>query len=323
MSITKNQISHYLQETLAVDVAPEIWQPGRRLPIFLRDGYTFYEFDLLGNRCLVMVDKGPDRTAATIRKHIEQVQRKWDSIIIYVRHGTTSDERRRLIEHKIPFMVPGNQMYLPMLGIDLREHFRRFRDEVTTFAPATQAAILLLLNDPKPRGYDTKELAGRLGYSKMTASRILNELKIKGLGIIRLEGRSRQLKFDGDRRAFWQHTLPLLSSPVKHRRHINSGNIGTRAGLTALAAYSMLAGPTIPTMAVTSGQWKKIEKQPDFTPVKATDPDANEIEVWSYDPLLFAKERTCDPYSLFLSLRDTKDERVQSAIEEMMEALPW
>ncbi len=57
MSIAKNQISHYLQETLAVNVAPEISRPGRRLPIFLRDGYTFYEFDLLSNRCLVMVDR--------------------------------------------------------------------------------------------------------------------------------------------------------------------------------------------------------------------------------------------------------------------------
>ncbi len=83
----------------------------------------------------------------------------------------------------------------------------------------------------------------------------------------------------------------------------------------------MLAGPTVPTMAVTSEQWKKMEKQPDVTLAKPTDPNSLEIEVWRHDPTLFAADGTCDRYSLFLSLKDNKDERVESAIQEMMEAL--
>ena len=128
-----------------------------------------------------------DRSAANIQKHFEQVRGKWDGEIIYARDQVTSLDRKRLIDRKIPFVVPGNQIYLPMLGIDLREHFRRIRDEVTRFSPATQAAVLLLLNNPKARTYDSKKLADQLGYSKMTASRILNELNIEDLGIIRLE----------------------------------------------------------------------------------------------------------------------------------------
>ena len=36
-----------------------------------------------------------------------------------------SYERKRLIEQKVPSIVPGNQLYLPDLGLDLREYFRR------------------------------------------------------------------------------------------------------------------------------------------------------------------------------------------------------
>ena len=322
MAITKTEIKKYLGETLAVEVLPKLWQRSRRLPLYLRDGYTYYEIEILGERCLVMVDGDADRSAANIQKHLEQVRGKWEGEIIYARDQVTSLDRRRLIERKVPFMVPGNQMYLPMLGIDLREHFRQLRHEVITFSPATQAAILLLLTDPTPRTYDARELADRLGYSKMTASRILNELKSEDVHVIGFEGRARQLAFDGDRRALWQRAVPMLNSPVKHRHHIRPASdtserqrFGMDAGLTALATYSMLAAPRIPTRAVTSEQWKTIEAQPNVTSAGATDPDAQEIEVWGYDPILFAHDATCDPFSLFLSLKGDDDERVQIAIE--------
>jgi hypothetical protein len=37
--------------------------------------------------------------------------------------------------------------------------------------------------------------------------------------------------------------------------------------------------------------------------------------VWSYKPELFAKERVVDRLSLYLSLKDNEDERVQAALE--------
>ena len=45
--------------------------------------------------------------------------------MVYVTGALASYERKRLIEQKVPFMVPGNQLYLPDLGIDLREYFRQ------------------------------------------------------------------------------------------------------------------------------------------------------------------------------------------------------
>lgn len=329
MTITKTQIKKYFHETLAIDVSPEIWQPSRRLPLFLRDGYTYYEISVLGTNCLVMNDQDAERSAATIQKHFEQVRGKWNGEIIYAREQVTSLERKRLIERKIPFIVPGNQMYLPMFGIDLREHFRRLRQEVVKFSPATQATLLLLLTNEPGRSYDSPEVADRLGYSKMTASRSLNELKTAKVGAVTIEGRTRRLQFDGNRRELWERSLPYLDTPAKQTYFMRSASPkattpkGPFAGLTALANYSMLAEPGIPTVALTGDEWKEFESQYGVVLAKATDPDATEIEVWSYDPKLFANDDYVDQFSLFLSRKDDPDERVQMAAEEMMEAIKW
>jgi len=47
------------------------------------------------------------------------------------------------------------------------------------------------------------------------------------------------------------------------------------------------------------------------------------IEVWSYDPATLSQDGIVDPLSLFLSLRDDPDERVQGALRRMLEGLPW
>ncbi len=326
MANTKAHIRKYLQETLAATVSPKNWQPSRRLPLFLREGYTYYEMEFLGSPCLLMSDNEKNRSAATVRKHVELVCAKWGGDIIYMRDQVNSHERKRLIEQKVSFIVPGNQMYLPMLGVDLREHFRHLRESRPTVSPATQAAVLLLLLSSERMSYTSAELADRLGYSKMTISRAFNELKAGHIGVISHDGRQRRLEFDGERQSLWERIIPLLSSPVKHRHHIRTTSnrpVGIKAGLTALARYSMLAAPAIPVVAVASGQWTAIKYDSEFSPAAKNDPESIEVEVWNYDPELFAEETVADRFSLLLSLKDDEDERVQSALEEMMEAVSW
>jgi hypothetical protein len=53
------------------------------------------------------------------------------------------------------------------------------------------------------------------------------------------------------------------------------------------------------------------------------EPNACELEIWSYSPKLFAKKGVVDRFSLFLSMRKDNDERVQSALEKMMEQVEW
>jgi DNA-binding MarR family transcriptional regulator len=321
-----DQVRQYLLETLGVTVSPSRWPAERRLPLFLRRQYSFYGTEILDLPCLLMVDRGETYpAAASIRKHVDHVRSKWAGEIVYVRGQVVAYQRKRLIEQKVPFIVPGNQMYLPMLGIDLREHFRGARRVSPALSPATPVVVLHALLRNGERTYRLAELAEQLGYSKMTMTRAFNELDAVGLAHVSVRNRQRHLALKGARQGLWQEALPLLRSPVKQRRHIRSRaeeQIGLVAGLSALARYSMLAAPAIPTVAISRDLWKTLRRGDGFTETVADDPESKEVEVWTYDPGLLGQGQLVDRLSLFLSLKDTEDERVQAAMEEMMEEAP-
>ena len=84
----------------------------------------------------------------------------------------------------------------------------------------------------------------------------------------------------------------------------------------------MLADPPWSTYALSPPQWKAVrETHVDTLPVRM--PEACEWQLWHYDPALVSNSDTVDPLSLTLSLQDEADERVQSALDELRQALPW
>ena len=328
MSGEFSQLKRYLHETLGVEVSPTPWHKGKRLPFFLRNLYTFFEIQLLEASCLLMLDRNEqEQSPATVRKHMDQVQTKWDGEVVYVRARVTAYNRKRLIEHKLPFVVPGNQMYLPMLGIDLREHFKKLRTETHKFSPSTQALVIhVLLHGTTKRIFTPAETAGFLGYSAMTMTRAFDELESADLGEIFLKGRERCIRFDESAKNTWTKAQPFLRSPVKKRLHIkllNTDPQGPQAGLTALADYTMLAKPANPVIALSGEDWKSLKQRHRINEFPVLEPGTLEIEVWSYAPSLFATGKVVDRLSLYLSLKENKDERVEAALEEMMKGLQW
>jgi DNA-binding MarR family transcriptional regulator len=318
----------YLKENLDINATTKKWGGVDSLPFFLRDSYTFYEVSLLNTPCILMVARdNNEQTPATIRKQMLQVQAKWDGEVIYLCSSVSAYNRKRLIEQKVPFVVPVNQMYLPMLCIDLREHFRQIRSAAPgKLSPSTQAVVLhALLHGLK--AYTPSRLASRLGYTVMTLTRAFDELVSLGLGEVVTEGRERVLRFSDGKKDLWQRSQEFMRSPVKRRtiiRPLNQKWCRISAGLTALANFTLLAPPSIPVYAVSLDGWKSMRLTNAIMELPAAEPQSYEIEIWNYSPLLF-KERddVVDRFSLYLSLRDNVDERVQSALEKMMKEVLW
>ena len=317
----------YVEETLGIAVNPVRWRGRDRVPVFLQDRYTFYEVRILETACVLMVDTDEEELSpATIHKHMAKVQAHADGGLIYARDRMAAYNRKRLIAQKVPFVVPGNQMYLPMLGIDLREHFRKLRSESPKFSPSTQAVFLHWLLSRGSEAITPSGMAERLGYSPMSMSRAFDELESVNLGEFTTRGRERCVIFAEQKHELWSKAQPLLRSPVKRRRHVRSLDVpspGVRAGLTALAHYTMLSEPAKPAFAMVAEEWKALKQRSNATVVPAQEPEAGEIEIWSYDPTLFAENGLADRLSLYLSLRDSQDERVEAALEGMMESLRW
>jgi hypothetical protein len=322
-----HELERYLHDALGVSVKTTPWSGVGQLPPVLRERYRFAKAELLGLRALLVIDANPEeQSPATVRKHLDMLQSKQPAELIYVRARVTAYNRKRLIEQKVPFIVPGNQMYLPMLAIDLREHFRRIREEAPTFSPSTQVVVLHAMLRDAGQVLIPSEMAPLLGYSAMTMTRAFDELETAKLAEVTVRGRERCLRFIGDRREIWEKAQPFLRNPVSKRlfiRRINGAEGATHAGLTALAHYSMLAPPAYTTYALSREEWKTLRQQHKIIEVPVQDPDASEIEVWWYSPARFAEHGMVDQLSLYLSLKADHDERTETALEEMMEKIEW
>lgn len=323
-------VTHYLHEALGITPKLKPWAETRTLPYFLLDAFDLRELQLRDRLILLAIDRQTNKPAlANVRSQLDKLKALVGHPVVYVTAALASYERRRLIEQKVPFIVPGNQLYLPDLGIDLREYFRQ-RPQVpdTALSPATQAMLITaLLRKPWQTYWQPAEIVTELGYTPMTLSRAVKELTAAGIATLHSEGRARQLHMKRTPAETWEHAKPLLRNPVKRRiwahpiTELKPPHVRL-AGLTALARDSMLAEPTWPIYAVSPAQWKaamqaRVETLPEPLP------GACELQLWHYNPALVKDRATVDPLSLTLSLQDEADERIQLALGELKKRFPW
>jgi DNA-binding MarR family transcriptional regulator len=322
-----SDLNRYLNETLGISIITKPLESASRLPHFLQNAYSIFEAGILNSTYVFAVDRNEqEQSPAIIRKHMDQIRTKYEKEVVYVRMQVTAYNRKRLIEHKVSFVVPGNQMYLPELGVDMREYFRARRLLSVLITPSTQVAIIYLCTKNMDAVVTPAEIAKRLGYSAMTMTRAFDELETLGIGEFSNQGRERRLRFTGEKKTIWEKALPQLRSPVKRRFYIRTENKERPwpvSGLSALAHYSMLAEPHNPVFALSIADWKKYLHHHQVAELALQEPDSIEIEIWSYVPALFVLEGVVDRLSLYLSLKDNHDERIESAMDHMMKEMKW
>jgi len=320
----------YLHETLGIAPKVRAWAGASKLPYFLQEAFEVRELKLLDRQILLAIDQRADRPGlANVRGQMDKLRQLAGMPVVYVTRTLASYERKRLIEQKVPFLVPGNQLYLPDLGIDLREYFRKPTGAAqTALSPATQAMLIaVLLRRPWRNEWQPAEVVGELGYTPMTLSRAVKELTAAGIATLRTEGRVRWLHTERTAAETWERARPMLRSPVKRRAWVLPPQ-KTRprplrlAGLSALARFSMLTEPQWPTYAVAQAEWKAAT-QAGCETLPEPLPGACEWELWHYSPALVRDSDTVDPLSLTLSLQGNQDERVQLALDELKGRFPW
>ncbi len=301
----------------------------RALPQYLSQQYALREVIVGGRAFLgILLKDAQNFRPAVFEKHLRQIMRNDISLDAYclVASELPGYTRRRLVERQIPFVVPGQQMYWPELGVaaQARKTARTFV-KPETLTPAAQAVLIYALNGNIKAPVTPKALADQLSYAGMSMTRVLDEIEARGLGRVSREGRERLLDFGKDRRILWQEALPYLRTPVRKtvriKEELLSPDLQIKAGETALAERSMLVPPREPVYALGRRNWKKLVKRVEQIPVE--DVGTCRIQLWRYDPALFLKNGPVDPFSLYLSLQDEEDERLEMALGEMMEKTVW
>ncbi len=117
----------------------------------------------------------------------------------------------------------------------------------------------------------------------------------------------------------------VASEPVQHEGYFRLTNDRPRAlleaGLSAMSNYTDLADGPQPTYATTRNF---LRTQPNIKLVPYREPDTVVIQRWWYSPAVLASDkRSVDRLSLYLSFKDSADERVQSALEQLLAGMKW
>ncbi len=322
-------LSDHLESALAQPVRLRRARP-KKLPLYLREAYAFHEAELLARPVLFAVAndeaaQSPPRQLVADHGALEERAPHY-AVALVLRH-ITSDRRRRLVEARVPFVVPARQLYLPTLMLDLREYFPR--SCAASDAPLEWSAQTVLLRHLLWRDVEAaafSDVAAACEYSPMTLSHVSRELTATGIAEPVTHGRSKRLHFLHTGRDAWEHALPRLRSPVQKTVYVSHRPAelhGPTAALTALSRSTAIAADPVPTIALGRREARRVLDESQLRTCRFADEAALIVEIWMTPPHVLARDDIVDPLSLYLSLRSTHDERVVHELSVLLESVSW
>jgi hypothetical protein len=329
MEQIEKKLTDYLNEVTGMEVA--IHRHGmNHLPFFMTRLYDLADIRLGAMSYLAVFLKQEDEfKPAQFLKHLTQISDFELDDVCVVAESLPSYVRKRMIEKGISFVVPNVQMYLPGMGMELRNRSASKKGKKPgNLSPATQVVLIYGLLGGIKEPISPLELSKKLFYSTMTMSRAFDELEAIELGHVERIGRERLLTLAQEKRLVWKEALPRLKSPVRYQKRIAERDMrrndlflagdALAAGLTALSKQTMIGEKDIPEFAVSADTWKRLEKEGVET-IPVDEPGTCLLQVWRYDPKVLEVGGMVDPFSLYLSFQGETDERIEMALDDMME----
>jgi len=249
--------------------------------------------------------------------------------VVFVFHQLDSWQRKRLIEKQVGFVQANKQLYIPELVLqlnDIRSGVRPqpYRPEHVSFP--TQVAILYHLQREPLDQLPALEIASKLGYSAMTVTRIIRELQ-QWEWVIVHPGKERTFTFSEKGEKLWDKVLPWLRNPIQQiwfsEVPFSFMNM-TKAGETALSMYTMLAESRETYIAISKEEFKSLKTLHQL-PELNTRQGHFCLQVWQYESRILSKpgSHLVDVLSLYLTLKEEGDERLQEALQELLKQMTW
>ncbi len=333
------QLNQYINEIFGLDVYPKLI-PDQRLqdlPMFINEAYNLQIIKLFNHQLVLVQPQYIEFSILQIEKHIAQLKSRFIEKIVLVLNDITAYERRKLIEKGINFIVPGKQLFLPDLLIDLRESFTNPRTKIESekLLPSAQFIVIYHIIHRyyswKIEEHSFKEIAGKLGYTAMAISKAIKNLKYHDV-IDVIGDKEKFIRFKYDRQELWQilENQNLLVNPVLKR--IYTDNLPNNAFMlytntSALHEYSDLNPSNQIFYAVDKTLYYRSIKNKTFIGTEQNEGKYC-IEIWKYAPEALVEEMpndapVVDPLSLYLSLKNSNDERIEMALDQIIENFIW
>lgn len=287
----------------------------RNLWLGLLAEFKLYQFTMNDREQLLLVAKETADYSPSLRANIAQrVEDATHIPAVFYFENMATYERDRLVDKGVYFVVSDKFAFIPSLLANRRLSKNEMPDKLL---PSTQYLVMLHLQGHSLNGMSLKDIAGITPYKYATLAKSLQQLVALKLAEVSAEGgKTKRLQFSAAGRELWDKALPYLINPIKQSGFLalplRQGVIG---GIDALSHYSMLAGEKIPTRVFAADEIKELGL------TLSRYEDTQRVEVWKYPPI--AEDGFVDRLSLYLTLREDHDPRVEQELETMINEMPW
>lgn len=330
MQNPKAQVLEYIEEITGTrpNFSTKL-QETHNLALFLRDRYQLIQTRILGTDLALAIEStGWDQgSPGEYASHATLLAQALGKPVALVLPRTPSHLRNKLVHSGVPFIVPGNQFFLPFLASDLREWIPRLKPgQKNNLSAVAQLLFLFHLRRESLEEMPLQEIAKRLGYSPMMISKAKDDLEAAKLAEAVRQGRSLVLRFAAQERALWDIAESCLGSPVRKTYWVQWEKPtypALLAGLSALSRKSLVEDDRLPTYALDQSNVRLWLKKGTVRGSSGPEEATNKIEGWNYNPLLLGDDLMVDDLSLYLSLRNTPDERVQQQLRGLIDSIRW
>lgn len=308
---------NWVMKELGLHIEYERWNKQDRLPLYIADSYQFQLAIIEGHRCIVLSPTEELVTMPALRKQIQKVQEIENIPVVIKLPWISSYRRNSLLQNKIPFMTK-KQVYFPFIYAYLTNENQE-QTEIKKFMFSTQLLVLLYLYGNSRKLY-MSDITTQLPFSAMTVSRAVKQLELVGLFKVTKDGVCKVIEADYDHRELFQRLKGYLSTPVCKVGYIEKKNVTEEmvfAGETVLAEETRLNPNRVMTYAVYG---KEFDKR--LLMNELVDPKQQvRLELWEYNPRQFSDGKVADKLSVALSFLETKDERIEEAVEQLVESV--
>ena len=317
----------YLRDYIGLSVNETVWHAENKLPRYLRHKRHYSVLEIENARLLLVHVKESEFSIQSFIKQLDKLKEYWSEDIVLVLDRLSAYQRKALIQQKQAFIVPSTQFYIPRLGIALQEtQAPSILTKKKQFSGCTQFIFLYLLYHSEEFPMTKTELAQRTSSNAMTITRAIQEMSQFGLAHCERRGRSDYVSPACTGKALWEKSKPYLINPVRDKVYVQKNdtlNSEPISGEEALSELSMLSPPPISVRAIDRKVYKAKTNLTFVNPSWEITTDYTQLEIWSYDPRLHSHNGYVDLVSLYASFKDSPDERVEEAIDEIMEAHKW
>ncbi|WP_293813099.1 hypothetical protein [uncultured Phascolarctobacterium sp.] len=306
----------FLKDIFGIEAVCQKFYDFAGISHLLVDAYDYILVEINEVKFLAIAPVYEQPTIPTLVNHMKKISSAKNLLVVYHPRSLKYSKMKGLLQQKVPFIVDGRQAYLPFLGTFLQAVSDVKNENVRFSLPAQLLATMYLYS--RETFLYIKKAVEFLPYSAMSMTRAMREMEASELFYVEKDKQNNVLRSQFAKRELFEELKARFNSPIWKRGYIDNECVANEmvlAGEDALAEKSMLAN----TLPAKYAVYKKIVDIGVLNSELLDSKKQSELQLWSYDPLLFSQLDIPDPISLVVSLKDVHDERVEQALDGIME----